>query len=642
MMTEAKFETLIRKLERYAKEQPAAYQFHVGALAALGYAYLFGVVLALLGLIAGVIAGGVAIVFYVGTHGSGGAGAVGAVKLLIPLGIGLAALIGVVFRSLRVHFSAPEGFPVDRAQAPRLFGALDEICGTLQAPSLHHVLITSEYNASVAQHPRLGLFGGHVNYLMLGLPLMEAMSPGQYRAILAHEIGHLSRNHSRFSGWVYRVQATWHQMLDTLAAERHTGISLFLPFFSWYSPYFAAYSFVLRRGNEYVADRCAAQVAGAETTAQMLVNLRLKGRAYRQEFWGGLLECAKTEPRLPDAIYTQLQSSFRKPSGREMQWYEDALEERTDLGDTHPSLTERLASLGYRTVPGGPLDLPKPPLPLPPPVTDTAADFFLGPLVSRVAAPIDARWRTNIADAWTKTNQKARLDQIKLDELEAKVVDGTITLDEAWERVSLIAELCGEDEALPLVQEYLNAKPDHEAANFIYGKMLLERKDPRGMPHLQRAMAATPAAVGPGCDAIYWFLREQGRLREAAPYRERGRTHARQWEAAQEERSDVSPDDKFLYHGLSAEQLAALRLQLGQDGQVWRAYLVRKQVRHFPEQPLYVLGLVPSVTARPNLVQLIGEQITFPGETFIVVLQGDGKKFEKPLSQLATATILSR
>jgi hypothetical protein len=642
MMTEAKFETLVRRLERYAKEQPGAYQFHVGALAALGYAYIFGVVLTLLALIAGVIAAGVWMIIFAGTHSGGGAGAVGAVKILIPLGIGLTALIGVVLRSFRVHFSEPEGFPIDRAQAPKLFAALDEICGTLQAPALHHVLVTPEYNASVAQHPRLGLFGGHVNFLRLGLPLMEAMSPGQYRAILAHEIGHLSRNHSRFSGWVYRVQATWHQMLDTLIAERHSGVSLFLPFFSWYSPYFAAYSFVLRRGNEYVADKCAAQVAGAETTAQMLVSLRLKGRMYQQEFWGGLLKQAKTEPRMPDAIYAQLQESFHRPSGHEMMWYEDALEDRTDLGDTHPSLTERLAALGFRSVPGGPLDLPKLPLPLPPPVTETAAEFFLGSQISRIAAPIDQRWRMNIADAWVKTHQKARLDQIKLDELEAKVVDGTVTHDEAWQRTALIADLCGEEEALPLVQEFLAVKPDHEAANFIYGKMLLERKDARGLPFLQKAIAATPAAVGPGCNAISWFYREQGKMREAATYRERGRTHTRQWEAGQTERAEISPDDKFLYHGLLPEPLAKLRWELGQMPEIWRAYLVRKQVRHFPEMPLYVLGLVPSATAPPNFAEMVGSRIDFPGETFLVVLQGDGKKFEKPFSQLATATIVSR
>lgn len=642
MMTEAKFETVVRGLERSAKENPGAYQFQVGALAALGYLYIFGVVLGLLALIAGIIAAGVGLIVLLGSHPGAGAGAIGAVKVLIPLGIGLTALIGAVFRSFQVHFPQPEGFPLHRVQAPKLFAALDSICAALQAPVPHYVLVTGEYNASVAQHPRLGLFGGHVNYLMLGLPLMEALSPEQFKSVLAHEIGHLSRNHSRFSGWVYRVEATWHQMLDTLQAERHSGISLFLPFFRWYSPYFAAYSFVLRRGNEYVADKCAAQVTGPETTAQMLISLRLKGRAYRQEFWGSLLEQAKTEPRLPETIYPQMQAGFRKPALREAQWYEDALDERTDLADTHPSLSERLAALGYRAVPGGPLDLPKLPLPLPPPIAETAAGFFLGPLLPQISAPLDARWRTNIAGAWAETNKKARQNQIKLDNLEAKVVDGTITLDEAWERVALIAELCGEEEALPLVEEYLRAKPGHAPANFIYGKLLLERQDPRGLPYLNRAMTDAPEAAGPACDAIYWFLRGRGKLKEAAGYRERGRTHDRQWEAAQRERADISPGDKFLYHGLSAEQLGKLRHELMACDGVWRAYLVRKQVRHFPEKPLYVLAVVPSVTARPNLAETVGNRIEFPGETFLVVLSGDGKKFEKPLSQLSTALVLGR
>ncbi len=641
MMTDAKFETLVRRLERYAKDAPKAYQLHVGALAALGYVYIFGVVLLLLALIGGVIAAGIGLLVYTGTHGGAGAGALGAIKVLIPLGIGLFALIGTVFRSFQVHFAEPEGFPVHRVQAPKLFAALDEVCGALQAPAFSHVLITDEYNASVYQHPRLGLFGGYVSYLMLGLPLMEALSPAQYRAVLAHEIGHLSRNHNRFSGWIYRVQNTWRQMLRTLIAERHGGVSLFLPFFQWYSPYFAAYSFVLRRGNEYEADRCAAQVSGAETAAQTLISVDVKANAFQQH-WSKLMEGAKTERSLPNGLYSRLQESFREPAPREVQWYEDALEERSDLLDTHPSLSERLAALGFRTVPGGPLDLPKPPLPLPAPVTETAADALLGPLVAHVATTIEAEWRTNIADAWVKTHQKARKDQDRLDALELKVVDGTVSLDEAWERTALIADLCGEDEALPLVEEYLRVKPDHIPANFIYGKLLLDRKDARGLPYLNRAMAADPEAVGPGCDAISWYLRGAGRLREAAPYRERGRIHARQWEAAQEERAEISPDDKFLYHGLPPEKLAKLRDELGKMHEVHRAYLVRKQVKHFPEKPLYLLGVVPSASAPANFPELVGSKIEFPGETFLVVLHGNGKRFEKPLFALSTALILTR
>lgn len=318
-MTVAQFEALVRKLERHAKEQPKTYQAQGGLLAALGYVYLFGIVLLLLALIGGLIGGVVALVIWVSSHPSAGAGMVGLMKLLIPLGLGLMALIGVVFRAFQVHFPIPEGVPLDHTQAPRLFAALDEICDRLRAPRFHHVLMNDDFNAFVSQHPRFGLLGGRVNYLVLGLPYMEALSPAHYRSVLAHEIGHLSRSHSRFGGWVYHVRQTWEQMLTALAEQEHVGMVLFLPFFRWYAPYFSAYSFVLRRGNEYAADRCAADVCGAEVTAQSLILAHVKGRAYGGEFWGGLLKQARTEPRVPQSVYGHLQASLRKPCGKEDQ-----------------------------------------------------------------------------------------------------------------------------------------------------------------------------------------------------------------------------------------------------------------------------------------------------------------------------------
>ena len=265
-MTVERFETLVRRLERYAKQSPSAYRFHVGLLAVLGYCYIFAIVLLLPALIALLVGAVVGLVVLSTRHGS--FGALNALKLLIPLGIGLMALIGMIFRSFQVDFPEPDGVPIERSQAPWL----------------DHVLIRDDFNASVFQRPRFGLLGGHTNYLMLGLPLMEAVPAAPFRAVLAHEIGHLSGSHSRFSGWIYRVRQTWDQMLHSLIRQEHGGATLFLPFFRWYSPYFAAYSFVLRRGNEYVADRCAAQVCGAEAAAQMLILSELKGRAYGQEF----------------------------------------------------------------------------------------------------------------------------------------------------------------------------------------------------------------------------------------------------------------------------------------------------------------------------------------------------------------------
>ena len=641
-MAGVRFEALVRKLERHAKEQPRAYQAQVGLLAALGYVYIFGVVLLLLGLIGGLIGGVVVLCVWVGSHPSAGAGMLNLLKLLIPLGLGLVALIGVVFRAFQVHFPVPEGTAVERAQAPRLFAALDEVCDRLRAPRFHHVLMDDDFNAYVSQHPRFGLLGGHVNYLVLGLPYLEALSPAQFRSVLAHEIGHLSRSHSRFGGWIYHVRRTWDQMLGALADQEHIGVLLFLPFFRWYAPYFSAYSFVLGRGNEYTADRCAAEVCGAEVTAQALIVAHVKGCAFGQEFWGELLKQARTEPQVPQNVYSHLQASLRVPSKEGDRWYEEALEERTGLGDTHPSLTDRLASLGFRLVPGGPLDLPRPPLPMPPPNTETAAEFYLGPLAGRLAAPINARWRQKIAGTWVEAHQEARRQRLTLEDLEEKVVAGTITLPEAWQRASLTAELCGPEEGLPLVQEFVRAEPGHTGANFALGRMLLERKDARGLPYVKKAMEAAPQAVGAGCEAISWFLRGQGRAAEAASYRERGRRHAREWEAGREEREGITPDDKFLYHGLAAEDMTRLKEELARHPEVLRVYLARKQVRYFPERPLFVLGIVPNGYAEPDLAERIGKKIKFPGETFLVILQGETKKLERPLAQLSTALIFSR
>ena len=116
-MIEARSEALVRRLERHAKEQPAVYQAQVGLLAALGYVYIFGIVLLLLGLVGALVGGIVVMCLWVGSHPGAGAGMLGLLKLIIPLGLGLMALIGVVFRAFQVHFEVPEGAALERPLA---------------------------------------------------------------------------------------------------------------------------------------------------------------------------------------------------------------------------------------------------------------------------------------------------------------------------------------------------------------------------------------------------------------------------------------------------------------------------------------------------------------------------------------------
>ena len=180
-MQEKEFVALVNKLELYERDHPATYRLRVGLLAALGYLVLFGALAVALAVVIGVI--------YAGRIN----------LLVIEILIIVLGLAFVILRSLWIKFPEPEGHELKYDDAPRLFDLVKEVRTATRGPSLYKVLLTNEYNASIVQRPRFGIFGWHENYLQIGLPLLRALSPADIRAIVAHEFGHLSGNHGKFT-----------------------------------------------------------------------------------------------------------------------------------------------------------------------------------------------------------------------------------------------------------------------------------------------------------------------------------------------------------------------------------------------------------------------------------------------------------
>jgi hypothetical protein len=170
----------------------------VGLLAGLGYAYVYAVMVLCAFMVVGVL--WIRLSFKVPNFMT--------LKFqLIPL-----AMLAASLRSLWVAFPRPEGYRLEAKDCTRLRDLLREIHAVIDAPNVHQILLTDDFNAGVVQVPRLGVLGWQQNYLLLGPPLIAALSPDNFRAVLAHELGHLSGNHGRFPGWIYRVRETWVQV----------------------------------------------------------------------------------------------------------------------------------------------------------------------------------------------------------------------------------------------------------------------------------------------------------------------------------------------------------------------------------------------------------------------------------------------
>lgn len=622
-MTPEQLDALVQRLERYARQHPAQYRLRVAMLAALGYGYIFLVFVLLVGMVWGVRQALASVRPDLGSQ-------LDAIAFLLILGL---------IQSLWMKYSPPTGIALHRQDLPELFAVLDKLTMALQAPVCHHVLLTTKLNAGVLQIPRLGFLGWQKNYLLIGLPLMQAVSPEQFEATLAHELAHLSGNHSRFAGWIYRIRHAWAQLSIQLQADEKKSFFLFKWFFSWYEPFFNAYSFVLARADEYAADRWAAELAGVQVAADELINIYVKSHLVADAFWPEIYQQARFQPEPPAEAIAQILQALRQdlPVPAAHRWLERAMSRKTDNEDTHPCLADRLSAFGYNFS-------PEEPLPLPAPLGQTAAEYFLGGQLPQLVAQLNAFWYDKKVTDWQKIHQGAQQRRQKLAKLQSQ---DKLTVEESWHLGKLTQEFQGGGQAIPLFQQLLARQPAHPGGNYGLGKLLLNQENSTGIGYLEVAIAGDPSLAGVGCRAIADFLHQKAQTAEARAYEKKGELHQEAWQRWHSEREGVSELDKFTAHNLPDDEIQQLAQQLSDYPEVKEAYLGQKVVLHFPEKPVYVLGIVRRFVLSETggylhdemLIAKIENQLSFSGTMLKLILDQKNLHLKKTFRRLARALI---
>ena len=634
-MTDARFDALVRRLEPLSRTSPRLYRARVLLLALLGYAYI-GLVLAIL---LGMVAGSVWLAY---TIESGRAG-------LGKIAIALLVLVGIVAKSLWVTFDAPGGRRLRRDEAPALFEEAEALRKAVRAPKADVVLLTDDYNAAVAQIPRLGIFGFPRNHLIVGLPLLAALPAEQVRAVLAHEFAHLSHAHGKFMAWVYRVRETWYKLMTHFDENPSWFAGVFRWFFDWYSPYFGAYSFVLKRQHEYEADRLAAGVVGAHTMAQTLVDLNVRDRFLSDRFWTSVWKGVAERESPPDDVYARLAAATREPlaPADAAAWVTDAFKRRTDTADTHPALRDRVAAIvGARdgAAPGTLADGTALAATMAFPVV--AAEHYLGRSWRAIAAEAGKAWKLEASAAWVQRREMLAEAHASVAALTAKAAVEPLDVEERWQLADWTEDLGDTDASMRMLEELHRDEPGHDMTTFALGRMRLTRGDERGIELLERVMAKDEDAVLPGCRMICDFLVAEGRLEEADRWRERGMARATLLQEADRERSQITATDTYAPSTLPADAVAAIVAQLDRCPLAGRAFVARKVVRHFEEHPVHVLVVTARhrwywSDAKKELAQAeeIARQLELPDGVVAFALGPDQGHLLKPILAVEGARI---
>jgi Zn-dependent protease with chaperone function len=534
--------------------------------------------------------------------------------------------------------------------APLLFALMDRLHRGLRTPRIHRVELNTDMNASIQQRSRLGILGWQQNSLRLGMPLMDVLTLAEFESVLAHEYAHVSARHGRFGAWIYRTHGTWLQLFGRLqqppkSSFSHSMRKLLGKFVDWYWPRFHAYFFVMSRAHEYKADRAAAEWAGPDTAARALWTLDLSSRRLEQRFWPELSREAAEMSEPPADLSGRIRDYLARPADvRDVElWSRQVLASVTDNSDTHPSLSDRIASFGGSRDACQAIGYPQPP------AVSAAAALFKTRL-DGIRNAVDQHWQRDVAEQWRARHHRTMSVQRRANELAQAPMRADGGVATLWERAYSILDLHGPEAAEPLLRELLSQRPSHAAANLALGRHLLGRGQADGAVFLHRVLDQPECELIPdACQVLAQHYQATGQAAELRKIHDHLGRYQRSQAEAIRERTSVTAGDRFLPHELSSAERELLCGVLSGDAELAEAYLVRKELQHLVHQRLYVL----CVRTRPGFfggsnsakdAALVGRlipRVRLPGRVLVISPQGGFRPLARKIMARPDARLYS-
>jgi Zn-dependent protease with chaperone function len=228
--------------------------------------------------------------------------------VLVALRVGFLAVGAMLFAFLVKGFFKKEPEPADRylevteEDQPELFAFVQALCQEIRCPAPARLYLSHDVNAAVFYPTSiLNLVVSPTRGLLLGLGLVNDLNLMEFKALLAHEFGHLSQRTMRLGGYVHVVYRVVHNMVyvedrwdawmirgldtplvSTFAAPLFAVVEALRGLLKWVFRLLIRADLSLRRQAELNADLVAVLAAGSDAPVHALFKSDFAQRCQQQ------------------------------------------------------------------------------------------------------------------------------------------------------------------------------------------------------------------------------------------------------------------------------------------------------------------------------------------------------------------------
>ncbi len=473
---------------------------------------------------------------------------------------------------LAARIRDPQGVELNAEYGENLLGTVSEIQKELDSEPISTIYLTYDFETKVVFSPVMGFPGRHVKFLILGLPMLLTLSSAQIRGILSYELSFLSRRKMLPTRTLSHISRRWLQI------KIFCGDDIF---FSWYTRDFTTYASVLIKACDVEAHGIMASTVGRDRAASALSAIHLFSLFFRQEFWEKLQRSAYLQKKVLPTFLQEWEKTARNfHSSRVSEiLFHKAQKVHIKPTDSFPKLSDRLDLFGK-----------KPSFPPFPQVT--AAKELFEENLEGILKMLNENWAGDFEFLWDKWHSEGERWRKKTSEILAKEAQQPLSWYELWEKASLLEQVEGPEKALEQFEAIAGLNPHFPETFSRIGQLQLHLNDPEGLKNLEKAMEMDPFLIPACCKASrdYYLLLEE--TEKAEIFSRKAIGFAETYERAKAERRLFRMEDLLLPHGFEESSLKIVIEKLSGISSIIKAFLARKQVKFFPEKPLFILGIV--------------------------------------------------
>lgn len=532
----------------------------------------------------------------------------------------LSRIIGPLLEAVHTQ---PETIPLTPTQSPELFGMVKETAASLGINA----------NIQIELHKHLAVFGRtgkRCTTLNLGLPLLQTLTPQQFRSILINELIHIRTGNEHLQHKITSRMQRWNNLKDSLNGSLLGTLSA--PFFKYTLPWIDLHTYPLYCHNVLQNDIQTTRFCNPDELAAALCNLHAAAGYLEADFWQQFSKQSEQHDRplqMPFSAYP----GYLKTASLQSH-LDNALNMPHYVQNPRPTLQNRLRNLSRSAR----LNFPAP---------DQSAATLLGEALPDILQQFDEEWWNHEVSAhWEQAHTLHQERIVRLQELDKQAVQNTLDERTAFERAMLTEHIAKNTEsALQQLTELYRRNPQASGVCLEYGRLLLDKHDGDGVPIVRRAAELNDDLIIEAATIERNYHHKYGR-HEAAVYCQNiidRQSFVKA--AAQAERDNCTPHDALTPADIPPQELAGFLNYLnGIDG-LDEVYLAQKEVQFQPHKPIYIIAFV----TRPGLLKNKNKAIDritaalirapFPHEAFIVALDNEFMPMLPRLKRIANARI---